>query len=231
MTREEVIDTLKRVCAAFDQKTLDAIAAQVHHEHTFRNLQRELDLKDKQIARVESDNSALERALANKDAELSEKDSKIRDLEKTAGRQPSLRGNPESGEVSWQEQEGIEKSKALSKGRDDEKDDFDGTPGAVSRNDETDVRQSATGECADSMSLSEFRGISGGRPSKYTLADAARKIVHECDMARIPEGAVVIPGGESTETVFHEEHIIVADIYKLSNTAFRKSQRMRAETR
>lgn len=66
MTREEVIDTLKRVCTAFDRKTLDTIAAQVHHEHTVRNLQRELNLKDERIVRVESDNSALERALANK---------------------------------------------------------------------------------------------------------------------------------------------------------------------
>jgi len=82
MTREEVIDTLKRVCAAFDRKTLDAIVAQVHHEHTVRNLQRELDLKEERIAQVESDRSALERVLANKDAELSEKDSRIRNLEK-----------------------------------------------------------------------------------------------------------------------------------------------------
>ena len=89
MTREEVIATLKRACAAFDQKTLDAIAAQVHHEHTVRNLQPELDLKDERIAQVESDRSALERVVANKDAELTEKDvalaekdSKIRELEK-----------------------------------------------------------------------------------------------------------------------------------------------------
>lgn len=82
MTREQVIDILKRVCEAYDRKTLDAIEAQVHHEHTARNLQRELNLKDEKIARVESDNSALERSLANKYADLLEKDSKIRDLEK-----------------------------------------------------------------------------------------------------------------------------------------------------
>lgn len=57
MTREEVIETLKRVCAAFDQKTLDSIAAQVHHEHVEKNLQRELEL-------AKSDNTALKDSLA-----------------------------------------------------------------------------------------------------------------------------------------------------------------------
>ena len=47
MTREEVMDTLKHVCATFDQKTLNAIAEQVHFEYTVKNLQRELDHKEK----------------------------------------------------------------------------------------------------------------------------------------------------------------------------------------
>lgn len=220
MTREEVIDTLKRVCAAFDQKTLNTIAAQVHHEHTVRNLQRELDLKEERIAQVESDKSALERTLANKDAELSEKDaelsekdSRIRDLEKQLEDIRHSEATLKKEKFAGKSKRGIEKSKATSRGRDDDKDDFDGTSGSVSR-DEEPAGQQSTGISSAPMSLSDLRNISGGRPTKYTLADAARKIVHECDVTRLPEGAVIVPGGESVETVFHEEHVIVADIYK-----------------
>lgn len=81
MTREVVIDTLKRVCAAFDQETLNAIAEQVHYEPTVRNLQLEFDLKDERIAQVESQISALKRALADKDTELSEKVARLSEKE------------------------------------------------------------------------------------------------------------------------------------------------------
>lgn len=70
MTREEVIETLKRVCAAFDQKTLDSIAAQVHHEHVEKNLQRELEL-------AKSDNTALKDSLAAKECQLAAKDREL----------------------------------------------------------------------------------------------------------------------------------------------------------
>lgn len=60
---------------------LDAIAAQIHYEHTVRNLPRKFDLKDARIGQKESDRSALKRVLANKYVELAEKDSKIRDLQ------------------------------------------------------------------------------------------------------------------------------------------------------
>lgn len=73
MTREEVIETLKRVCATFDQKILDSIAAQVHHEHVEKNLERELEL-------AKSDNNVLWDSLSDKETQLSAKDEEISSL-------------------------------------------------------------------------------------------------------------------------------------------------------
>lgn len=80
MIREEVIETLKRVCAAFDQKTLDSIAAQVHHEHVEKNLQRELELAQSDNTALKDSLAAIECQLAAKDRELAARDEEIKSL-------------------------------------------------------------------------------------------------------------------------------------------------------
>lgn len=87
MTREEAIETIKRLCAAYDQQALDIIAAQTRHKQVKRNLHREIERSDQRIAQVESDRdkalaevSEKDARLSEKDARLSEKDAEIKDL-------------------------------------------------------------------------------------------------------------------------------------------------------
>lgn len=87
MTREEAIETIKRLCAAYDRQALDTIAAETRHEQVERNLRREIERRDQRIAQVESDRdkalaevSEKDARLSAKDAELSGKDAEIKDL-------------------------------------------------------------------------------------------------------------------------------------------------------
>ena len=89
MTREEAIETIKRLCAAYDRQALDTIAAETRHEQVERNLRREIERRDRRIAQVESDRdkaltevSEKDARLLEKDAEISEKDAQIKDLRK-----------------------------------------------------------------------------------------------------------------------------------------------------
>lgn len=213
MTREEVIETLKRVCAAFDQKTLDSIAARVHHEHVEKNLQRELELAKSDNTALKDSLAAKECQLAAKDRELAARDEEIKSLKAALADSRHSEESLREEKYAGKSKRGLGKSRSTSRGRDDNKDDFDGTPESAPQ---TDANEASEGRSGDEIpvSLTQIRKAKASRPSKYTLADAAEKVVHECDLSRLPKGAVLIPGSETTETIFSEERIIRADIYK-----------------
>ena len=77
MTREEAIETIKRLCAAYDRQALDTIAAETRHKQVERNLRQQIERRDERIAQVESDKDKALAKVSEKDARLVEKDAEI----------------------------------------------------------------------------------------------------------------------------------------------------------
>ena len=77
MTREELLEELKRVCAAFDRQALDTITERRQSRQEKENMQRELDASRLDNAALKSDNAALksdndrlQKSVDTKDAEI-----------------------------------------------------------------------------------------------------------------------------------------------------------------
>lgn len=172
MTREEVIETLKRVCAAFDQKTLDSIASQVHHEHVEKNLKRELELAKSYNSALRGTLADKESQLAAKDRELVARDEEIKSLKAELADSRHSEESLKAEKYAGRSKRGLGKSRSTSRGRDDNKDDFDGTPESAPQTDANEASEGRSGDDAP-VSLTQIRKAKASRPSKYTLADAA----------------------------------------------------------
>lgn len=219
MTREELINTLLRVGSAYDRMKLETKNRQELSAQVEENLRREIALRDSAIEEKDLKIAEQGSKLEEKDSKIAEQGSKIADQDAEIKRLKAQLADIQHSEATLKQEKfagkskrGIDKKTTTAKGRDDDKDDFDGTPGSVSDHDSSEPATEAAK--AKPMSLSQLKEMKARRPSSYKLADAAVKVVHECDLSRLPEGAVLIPGGETTETIFHEEKIIRADVYK-----------------
>lgn len=206
MTREEAIEKLLKLAADYDRVTLDRRTERENHIRALENFARDhafaMEQKDREKAALLKDKDRETAAL------LEEKDREIANLRKELADKTHSEQSMRQEKFGGKSKRGIEKSGATAKGRDDDKNDFDGTPGSPSSSESTGQDVSAP------VSLDDIRNKKAARPTKYTIADASSRIVHDCDMSRLPEGAVLIPGGESVETVFDEKHVIIAHIYK-----------------
>lgn len=166
MTREEVIETLKRVCAAFDQKTLDSIAARVHHEHVEKNLQRELELTKSDNTALKDSLAAKECLLAEKDRELAARDEEIKSLKAELADSRHSEESLKAEKYAGRSKRGLGKSRSTSRGRDDNKDDFDGTPESAPQTDADEASEGGSGDDAP-VSLTQIRKAKASRPSSF----------------------------------------------------------------
>lgn len=131
MTREEAIEALKKVCVAFDRSRLENIAVRDQSRQMTEAFRHELELKDREhkdteLALSNADNRTLRQTVEKKDAEIKDLKSRLADSRHSVG---SLRQEKFAG----RSKRGLGKTKTTSKGRDDDKDDFGGTPGPASQ--------------------------------------------------------------------------------------------------
>lgn len=133
MKREEAIEALKKVCAAFDRSRLENIAVRdqsrqmteaFRHELELKDM--ELEQKDTELALSNADNRTLRQTVEKKDAEINDLKSRLADSRHS---EESLRQE----KFACKSKRGLGKTKMTSKGRDDDKDDFDGTPSPASQ--------------------------------------------------------------------------------------------------
>ena len=96
-------------------------------------------------------------------------------------------------------QKGISKKKEVA-GRDDDKDDFDGTASSLSSN--TDIKGN---DEIPSEGMCTNRASRKGCTNTKMSADC--QVLHECDMTRIPSGAIVLK--KSIRKVFDSVNLIV----------------------
>lgn len=215
MTREEIIEAATRLCAALDQEKLDSVAFRMKYEKDMAAKDRELELKDERLRQLEAENKAKAKELEAKDAVIASKDKELADKERELQDALNSEKTLKSDKFGSKSKRGIESNGKVAKGRDDNKEDFDGTGDSALQN-EGDVNETSKESNGESIDLEDFKKTKGsGRPTKYKLADAAEKVLHKCDLSCIPAGAVMLNDGEPTyETVFHEVRTIRADIYE-----------------
>lgn len=246
MTKEEIFEDLKRICARYDRAVLDMREQHRLFDTERKNLERELELSADRTAQAKMETGArlaeqkadyermmaereaeFERRMAEKEADhkrvMAEKEAEIASLRESLTDSRHVEESLKQDRFAGKSKRGIDSKTCTRKGRDDDKDDFDGTSGSAPP---TDVDVASTADSAEdvptsagvsgtrdrTMDLDEFRRSSAKRPSHYTLADAKEKVTHECDLSQLPEGAVVV-GKMKKEVVFHEVHTVRADIY------------------
>lgn len=198
MTPEEIRETLFR---ALDK--LDAM-------HADKTSSEELHRKEREAHALEV--STLKREMASKD-ELIESLKKELAASKAANVDAEHKvSSMNQDKFQGMSKKGIDKKHRTGKGRDDNKDDFDGTPGSASPQTAKDG-QNAEGPETVIRDKSDIDKEKKATRGKYTLADATEKIIYECDDTLVPEGAVVV--GHSQEVVFDEVHIIRAYVYNM----------------
>lgn len=212
MTPEEIRETLFRTLDKLDELYGDRTNAE-------ELLRSEREAHDLEVSRLRAEMASKERSLAEKDREIAENNVRIAALEKEL--EQSKAANVDANhkvESANQEKfcgtskKGIDKKHNTRKGRDDHKDDFDGTSGSAAPQEHTDSQDSRDVETI-SRDHTDIKDEQSATRGKYSLADATEKIIYECDDTLLPEGAVVVDHSE--EVVFDEEHIIRARIYKM----------------
>lgn len=221
MTREELIEQLRRVCEAYDKQSIDHRVFRANEKLKEENMHRELEEERRMRREAEAARTAAENEVKAKDAIILDQDKTIKEMSEALEDVTHTSQSLKQEKFASKSKRGIDNVKGTSKGRDDDKDDFDGTPESVAPVDNTvsaDGNKN-TGAASDSnetedISMDDFKKKHKVRPSKYKLADASVKVVHECDLSRLPEGAVPVPGSESEVIIFNEERIIRADVYK-----------------
>lgn len=212
MTPEEIRETLFR--------TLDKLDELYGDRSSYEEVRRkEREAHDLEVSNLKAEMASKDRSLAEKDSAIAEKDVRIAALEKELAESKAAnvdaRHKVESAnqeKFCGTSKKGIDRKHQTQKGRDDNEDDFDGTPGSAAPQD-ADGSRKAEGVETIARDRSDIKKEQKATRGRYTLADATEKIIYECDDTLVPEGAVVI--GHSEEVVFDEEHIIRAYIYKM----------------
>lgn len=199
MTPEEVLEELKRVCATLDKTILDNI------------------VRDKMILQQHENQQKQEerhaREIAEKDAVIKSNEEKIRTLESELRDKKHSEETLKEEKFAGKSKRGIDKTKTTSKGRDDNKDDFDGTPDSAVQID-TETDKDDYFEDTKPVSRDRIQKIKKERASKYTLADASKIEDYYCDMSQLPEGAIVIDEDQDlTDVIFDEVRTIIARRY------------------
>lgn len=197
MTPEEVLEELKRVCATLDKTILDNMVKDkmILQQHENQQKQEELHAQEKQ---------AYEREIAEKDAVIKSKEEKIKTLESELRDKKHSEETLKEEKFAGKSKRGIDKTKTTSKGRDDNKDDFDGTPDSAAQID-TETDKDDSFEDTKPVSRDRIQKIKKERASKYTLADASKIEDYYCDMSQLPEGAIVIDEDQDlTDVIFDE---------------------------
>ena len=212
MTPEEIRETLFRTLDKLDELYGDRSAAE-------ELLRREREAHAQEVVNLRSELSSKDRILAEKERTLAEKDNRIASLEKALAESEAARTDADHKVSSMNQdkfqgtsKKGIDNKHQTKKGRDDNKDDFDGTPGSAGPQQDTNSKKGENVETI-TRSKSDIRKAQASTRGKYTLADATEKIIYECDESLLPNGSIVI--GHSDEVVFDEERIIRAYIYRM----------------
>ncbi len=205
MTPEEIRQTLWRTLDKLDELYGDRNNAEEllrsereAHKQEMDNLTAEMAAKDRKLAENEARIAALEKELAQSKAANVDANHKVE-----SANQEKFCGTSKKG---------IDKKHDTKKGRDDDKDDFDGTSGSAAPQENTDTQVSQDVETI-SRNQSDIKTEQAATRGKYSLADASEKIIYECDDTLLPEGAIVVDHSE--EVVFEEERIIRARIYRM----------------
>lgn len=112
-------------------------------------------------------------------------------------------------------QKGIKAKKSEPRDRNQEKDDFDGTPGSENGQDagsstSTETSSSTKADTSNNPKVKK-KPI---RPSKYKTMDAANVVVHECDLSLLPEGYEFIEYREVNE--FDHISYIQKNVYQIA---------------
>lgn len=217
MTPEEIRETLFRTLDKLDELYGDKTNVEEllrkereAHERDIANIRNEIAAKDRALAVKDSEIARLKKELAESKASNTDANHKVSSMNKDKFQGTSKKG--------------IDKSHSTSKGRDDNKDDFDGTPESAAPDDNAGKSMGSTGSPkVDKISKdkSEIEAEKKATRGNYTLADAQEKIFYECDLSLVPEGAEII--GQSTETVFDEIRILRAIQYGMVTYRIKES--------
>ena len=135
MTPEEIRETLFRTLDKLDEPYGDRSTAE-------ELLSREREAHAQEVVNLRSELSSKDRILAEKDRCLAEKDNRIASLEKALAESEAARtdadhkvGSMNQDKFQGTSKKGIDNKHQAKKGRDDNKDDFDGTPGPAGAQD------------------------------------------------------------------------------------------------
>lgn len=115
---------------------------------------------------------------------------------------------------------GIKSNKPDPKDREQEKDDYDGTPGSENGagiDDTVSTSSSSTNSSTnniDDLSNNPKVKRRAIRPSKYKTMDAARVVVYDCDLSLLPKGYKFIKYREVTE--YDHVSFIQKNVYKVA---------------
>lgn len=213
MTPEEIRETLFRTLDMVDRQWQEKQASKEtcdkereEHKLEVALLKNQLDLKDK--------------ALTEKDKALSESNRRIAELEKALAEKTAENvdanhrvESSNKDKFCGTSKRGIDKDKTTGKGRDDNKNDFDGTESSASPAESEHEASTKPETQTITREKKDIEKDQAKTRGKYTLADASEKIIYECDESLVPEGAQIIDHSE--EVVFDEERIIKAYIYKM----------------
>ena len=205
MTPEEIRETLFRTLDKLDELYGDRSS----HEELLR---KEREAHDLEVSSLKAEMAAKERKLAEKDVRIAALEKELAESKAAKTDADHKVSSMNQDKFQGTSKKGIDKRHQTQKGRDDNEDDFDGTPGSAAPQDTAGAKK-ADGVETIARDRSDIRKEQDATRGKYTLADATEKIIYECDDTLVPEGAVVV--GHSEEVVFDEEHVVRAHIYKM----------------